>query len=102
MNRHQRRAQKCQPKKYTYEDVEREVDRAIAAVSMQNVRISIAACALALHRDFGFGKQRLERVLESIFDIAQNALSPTELTKQVEKETGIDLSYLEDRAVEGV
>lgn len=102
MNRAQRRAQKCQPKLYTASDLDRLIRDAVSEVAKNNLRITIAACALVAHREFKFGKQRLCRLIQGINDLSFDTLNVNELQEQLKKEAGVDLTFFEDSVTTGL
>ena len=102
MNRAQRRAQKCQPRKYTESELDRLIRDAVSEVARNNLRITIAACALVLHREFKFGKERLGRVINGINTLSFETLNVGELQHQLYAETGVDLKFYEDVVTTGL
>lgn len=102
MNRAQRRAQKCQPRKYTDAEVERIVRDRLTEIARNNLRITIAACALVAHRKFGFGKQRLCRLIQGINDLSFDTFNVNELQVQLKAEAGVDLTFFEDVVTTGL
>lgn len=102
MNRAQRRAQKNQPKLYTASDLDRLIRDAVSEVAKNNLRITIAACALVAHREFKFGKQRLCRLIQGINDLSFDTLNVNELQEQLKKEAGVDLTFFEDSVTTGL
>jgi hypothetical protein len=102
LNRAGRRAQKCQPKIYTESDLRKAISDAITEIARHNLQITIAACALVAHREFGFGKQRLGRLIENINTISFDTLNVGELQKQLKEETGVDLKFYEDSVTTGL
>ena len=102
MNRAQRRAQKNQPRKYTDAEVERIVRDTVTEIARNNLRITIAGCALVAHREFGFGKQRLCRLIQGINDLAFDTFNVNELQEQLKAEAGVDLTFFEDAVTTGL
>lgn len=102
MNRAQRRAQKNQPRKYTDAEVERIVRDTVTEIARNNLRITVAGCALVAHREFGFGKQRLCRLIQVINDLAFDTFNVNELQEQLKKEAGVDLTFFEDAVTTGL
>lgn len=102
MNRAQRRAQKCQPKLYTASDLDRLIRDAVSEVAKNNLRITIAACALVAHREFGFGKQRLCRLIKGINDLSFDTFNVNELQVQLQKEADLDLKFFEEVVTTGL
>lgn len=92
MNRAQRRAQKCQPARYTEADLRRAVADGVKAAAKHNVGMTFSAMCLSLHQRYGFGHDRCLRVLNDIRDMDFATLSYHELTARVEAELGIDLT----------
>lgn len=102
LNRAGRRMQKCQPKLYTAADLRKAVSDSISEIARHNLQITIAACALVAHREFGFGKQRLDRLIQGINTISFNTLNVGELQQQLKEETGVDLTFYEDSVTTGI
>lgn len=50
-----------------------------------------AANAIALHREFGFGEQRITRVLKRTERIMIEELTTEDITERCRRETGIDI-----------
>jgi len=95
MSKHsQPRRQKCAEKKYTQAEVNRMLRESTEAVAKHNVYTTVAACALALHRVCGFGKQRILRVLDYTDEIAFEANCFEEIRKALFEETGINTDEL--------
>ena len=90
------RRQKCQPKKYTESEVNKLLRDTATAAAKHNVRTTVAACGLALHRCFGFGKMRILKALDEMDKLAFESLSFEEIRKALLDETGVDVTYLED------
>lgn len=93
---HQPRRQMCQPKKYTESEVNKMLRDTATAISKHNVRTTVAACGLALHRCFGFGKKRILKTLDEMDKLAFESLSFDEIRQALLDETGVDLTYLEN------
>lgn len=93
---HQPRRQKCAEKKYTESEVNKMLRDTATAVAKHNVRTTVAACGLSLHRCFGFGKKRIMKALEEMDRLAFESLSFDEIRKALLDETGVDLTYLEN------
>lgn len=94
------RRQKCAEKKYTQSEVNRMLREATEAVAKHNVYTTVAACALTLHRVFGFGQLRILRALEHMDQITFEALSFEEVRRALKEETGIDVREMwEEKAV---
>ena len=54
-------------------------------------RLAFGGMMLALHKDFGFGKEELDKLAEQTVLNIQNALSPTELRNELFGLTGFDV-----------
>jgi len=67
------------------------------AVTNYNIRTSVVAFALALHRCFGFGETRIVRVLDKMHELVFECLSFEELREALLDETGLDVTYLEEK-----
>ena len=96
MSKHQPRRQKCAEKKYTESEVNKMLRDTAISVAKHNVRTTVAACGLALHRKLGFGKKRIRMVLDEMDRLAFESLSFEEIRKALLDETGVDLTYLEN------
>lgn len=88
---HQPRRQMCQPKKYTESEVNKMLRESTEAVAKHNVYTTVATCGLALHREFGFGQQRILRAFEYMDKLAFESLSFEEIRQALLAETGIDV-----------
>jgi hypothetical protein len=93
---HQPKRQMCQPKKYTESEVNKMLRDTAISVAKHNVRTTVAACGLALHRCFGFGKKRILKALDEMDKLAFESLSFDEIRQALLDETGVDLTYLEN------
>lgn len=93
---HQPRRQKCAERKYTESEVNKMLRETALSIAKHNVRTTVAACGLALHRCFGFGKLRILKALEEMDKLAFESLSFEEIRKALLDETGVDLTYMED------
>lgn len=91
----QPRRQKCAERKYTESEVNRMVRDAAISAAKHNVRTTVAACGLALHRCFGFGKLRILKALNEMDRLAFESLSFEEIRKELLEETGVDVTFLE-------
>lgn len=98
MSKHnsQPRRQMCQPKKYTESEVNKMLRDTAISVAKHNVRTTVAACGLALHRKFKFGKKRILKALDEMDRLALESLSFDEIRQALLDETGVDLTYLEN------
>lgn len=102
LNRAGRRAQKCQPKLYTAADMRKAVSDSITEIARHNLQITIAACALVAHREFGFGQQRISRLIKGINDLSFDTMNVGELVEQLKAETGVDIRFYEDSVMTGL
>lgn len=93
---HQPRRQKCAEKKYTESEVNKLLRDTAISVAKHNVRTTVAACGLALHRKFGFGKKRILKALDEMDRLSFESLSFDEIRQALMDETGVDLTYLEN------
>lgn len=75
----QPRRQKCAERKYTESEVNKMVRDAAISAAKHNVRTTVAACGLALHRCFGFGKLRILKALNEMDRLAFESLSFEEI-----------------------
>lgn len=98
MNRAERRAQKCAPKKYTEAELNRLVREGTLKAAKHNVRTTIATVGLVLHRVCGLNKEQIEAVLDEMDRLAFESFSFEEIRRALLEETGVDLSYLEEKA----
>lgn len=102
MGKHsQPRRQKCAEKKYTQSEVNKMLRESSEAAAKHNVYTTVAACALALHRVYGFGQARIIRALDAMDDIAFNALSFEEIRQALLSETGIDVRKMWEEKTDG-
>lgn len=90
----QPKRQRCQPKKYTETEYERQLRKSITGVTRQCTKIYMASFALALHRKLGIEPEKIMDALEETSRISCDALCFTDVCKEVMDETGIDLSDL--------
>lgn len=90
----QPKRQRCQPKKYTETEYERQLRKSITGVTRQCTKIYMASFALALHRKLGIEPEKILDALEETSRISCDALCFTDVCKEVMDETGIDLSDL--------
>ena len=90
----QPKRQRCQPKKYTETEYERQLRKSITSVTRQCTKIYMASFALALHRKLGIEPEKILDALEETSRISCDALCFTDVCKEVLDETGIDLSDL--------
>lgn len=90
----QPKRQRCQPKKYTETEYERQLRKSITDVTRQCTKIYMASFALALHRKLGIEPEKVLDALEETSRISCDALCFTDVCKAVMDETGIDLSDL--------
>lgn len=90
----QPKRQRCQPKKYTETEYERQLRKSVTDVTRQCTKIYMASFALALHRKLGIEPEKIMDALEETSRISCEALCFTDLCKEVMDETGIDLSGL--------
>lgn len=92
----QPRRQKCAERKYTESEVNKMLREAGLAAAKHNVRTTVAACGLALHRCFGFGQVRILRALKEMDKLAFESLSFAEIREALRNETCVDVSFLDD------
>lgn len=90
----QPKRQRCQPKKYTETEYERQLRKSITDVTRQCTKIYMDSFALALHRKLGIEPEKILDALEETSQISCEALCFTDVCKEVMDETGIDLSDL--------
>lgn len=83
--------QKIQPKRYTEKDLHDATRRGCESSAKFNLYLTMGSVLLALHEQYGFGKKRLDRLIDRVSEIEFNSLSVTELLDDVHKKTGIDL-----------
>lgn len=67
--------------------------RASNELSARYEILSFAACGLAMHKVCGFGKQRINKVLEEMYRVIMEELTKEDLVKRLERETGIELTF---------
>lgn len=92
----QPRRQKCAEKKYTEAEVNKLLRDTATAIAKHNVRTTVAACGLALHRCFGFGKARIMKAFAEMDRLAFDSMCFEEIRKALLEETGVNVTYLED------
>lgn len=102
LNRAGRRSKKCQSKLYTADDMRKAVSDSIAEIARHNLQITIAACALVAHREFGFDQQCIDRPIKGINDISFDTMNVGELAEQLKAETGVDIRFYEDSVTTGL
>ena len=90
----QPKRQRCQPKKYTETEYERQLRKSITDVTRQCTKIYMASFALALHRKIHLEPEKIMDALEETSRISCDALCFTDVCREVMDETGIDLSDL--------
>ena len=92
--------QKCQPKIYTDSDFRKALREAVFNVGCQNMKISIASFALALHRKLKLSTDEMIDILNETSRITNEALCYTDVRKQVLEETGLDIAdYVESEGI---
>lgn len=91
MSKKQPRRQKCAERKYTESEVNRMLRESSLACAKHNAYTTVAGCALALHRCFGFGQKRILRALQYMDQVAFEALSFEEIRKALVDKVGIDV-----------
>lgn len=90
----QPKRQRCQPKKYTETEYERQFRKSVTGVTRQCTKIYMASFALALRRKLGIEPEKILDALEETSKTSYEALCFTDVCKEVMDETGIDLSDL--------
>ena len=99
MNRADRR--RADKGKRKIDEWNREKAKAVKA-GMHASYMMLAGCLLVLHSDFGFGENRLSRVVEGTQKIINDAFCASELLDRLKAETGIDLRFVANENDEGV
>ena len=93
----QPRRQRCEPKLYTESDFRRALRDAVMEVAKQNIKITVAAFALTMHRKLGLNEDQIGDLLESMNDISNNALCFQDVRKELKDEVGLDINdYAEE------
>ena len=88
--------QRCQPKIYTDSDFRKALREAVFNVGCQNMKISIASFALALHRKLGLNSDQIVDILTATNEYSLNALCFQDVRKELIDETGLDLDEFVD------
>ena len=88
--------QRCQPKIYTDSDFRKALRVAVFNVGCQNMKISIASFALALHRKLGLNSDQIVDILTATNEYSLNALCFQDVRKELIDETGLDLDEFVD------
>ena len=97
MSSKQPRRQRCEPKLYTESDFRRALRDAVMEVAKQNIKITVAAFALTMHRKLGLNEDQIGDLLESMNDISNNALCFQDVRKELKEEVGLDINdYAEE------
>lgn len=90
--------QKCQPKIYTESDFQRALRTAVINVAKQNIKITVAAFALTMHRKLGLNEDQISDLLVAMNEISDNALCFQDVRKELKEEVGLDI----DEFAEGI
>lgn len=96
MNRKQRRAMRNEPRKFSESDVRKIARDASLETGKHSTQMTLAAACIALHDLYGFGQQRLMRMLEKIEDLTWNALCAGELVDELKNKVGVVLDRQND------
>ena len=88
MNRKQRRAMRNEPRRFRESDVRKIARDASLETGKHSTQMTLAAACIALHDLYGFGQQRLIRMLEKIEDLTLNALCAGELVDELKNKVG--------------
>ena len=96
MNRKQRRAMRNEPRKFSESDVRKIARDASLETGKHSTQMTLAAACIALHDLYGFGQQRLIRMLEKIEDLTLNALCAGELVDELKNKVGVVLDRQND------
>ena len=96
MNRKQRRAMRNEPRKFSESDVRKIARDASLETGKHSTQMTLAAACIALHDLYGFGQQRLMRMLEKVEDLTLNALCGGGLVDKLKKDVGVELTRSDD------
>ena len=96
MNRKQRRAMRNEPRRFSESDVRKIARDASLETGKHSTQMTLAAACIALHDLYGFGQQRLMRMLEKIEDLTLNALCAGELVDELKNKVGVVLEGKND------
>ncbi len=83
----------------TKDDLSREYDRGYNAakkeiqrhLAVTYARYFFAGVCITLHRDFKFGEKRLERVLQTLFNIMSSEICDYDIVERCKEETGVEI-----------
>lgn len=87
----QPKRQKCQKKIYSETEFQRALRDAVMEIAKQNIKITVAAFALTMHRKLGLNEDQIGDLLEAMNDISNNALCFTDVKKELKEEVGLDI-----------
>ncbi len=81
----------------TKADLDREYQRGYKAAQKEMAafygKYFFASVAIALHRDFKFGKERIRRVLDAMYEIMTWEITTCDILKRCQDETGIEIRF---------
>ena len=81
----------------TKADLDREYQRGYKAAQKEMAAFYgtyfFASVAVALHRDFKFGKERIRRVLDAMYEIMTWEITTCDILKRCQDETGIEIRF---------
>lgn len=84
----------------TPEDLKAEYEKGYAAGQKDTIafdgKFFIAACAIALHRLYGFGETRLARAIDEINQAITEEISLRDIIERMERETGLRMEDDDD------
>lgn len=70
---------------------DRGAKQALRAYTTTGQTLFYASAAIALHKLFGFGRERIYRVMDEMYNVMATALTSEEMLEMCERETGIKL-----------
>ena len=91
MSNKQPARQKCQKKIYSETEFQRALRDAVMEIAKQNIKITVAAFALTMHRKLGLNEDQIGDLLEAMNEISNNALCFTDVRKELKEEVGLDI-----------
>lgn len=85
-----------EPRRFSESDVRKIARDASLETGKHSTQMTLAAACIALHDLYGFGQQRLIRMLEKIEDLTLNALCAGELVDELKNKVGVVLDRQND------
>ena len=85
-----------EPRRFSESDVRKIARDASLETGKHSTQMTLAAACIALHDLYGFGQQRLMRMLEKVEDLTLNALCAGELVDELKNKVGVVLEGKND------